>query len=88
MKNVITITYCTSWGYVGRAVALARTLLNEHKNNIGTVNLVPASGGILEVELDGEMIFSKKELDRYPEKEEVEDLIREKLAPKEDLESL
>lgn len=44
------------------------------------VNLIPASGGVLEVELDGELIFSKKELDRYPEKDEVEDLIREKLA--------
>ena len=52
------------------------------------VNLIPASGGVLEVELNGEMIFSKKELDRYPEKEEVEDLIREKLVAREDLESL
>lgn len=88
MKNTISISYCTSWGYIGRAVALARTLLNEHKNNIEMVNLIPASGGVLEVELDGELVFSKKELDRYPEKDEVEDLIRERLAPKEDLESL
>ena len=80
MKKTISISYCTSWGYVGRAVALARTLLNEHKNDIEMINLIPSSGGVLEVELDGEMIFSKKELDRYPEKEEVEDLIREKLV--------
>lgn len=80
MKNVVSIEYCTSWGYAGRAVALTRSLLKEHKNDLGGVNLIPSSGGILEVKLDGELIFSKKELDRYPEKDEVEELIRKKIG--------
>lgn len=79
MNNIITIEYCTSWGYVGRAVALARNLLNEHKNKLGGVNIIPSSGGVLEVSLDGDLVFSKKEFDRYPEKNEVEDLIKEKI---------
>lgn len=80
MKNVVTIEYCTSWGYLGRAVALTRTLLNEHTNTIEKVEIVPGSGGIYDVKLDGEMIFSKTELSRYPEKDEIEDIIKEKLA--------
>lgn len=80
MKNVVSIEYCTSWGYLGRAVALTRTLLNEHQNAIEQVNIIPSSGGVLEVKLGEELIFSKKELDRYPEKDEVEAIIREKLA--------
>lgn len=80
MKNVVSIEYCTSWGYLGRAVALTRTLLNEHTNTIEKVEIIPSSGGVLEVSFEGELIFSKKELDRYPEKDEVEAIIREKIA--------
>lgn len=80
MKNVVSIKYCTSWGYLGRAVALTRTLLNEHGKDIEQVNIIPSSGGILDVKFGDELIFSKTELDRYPEKDEVEAIIREKLA--------
>jgi len=44
------------------------------------VNLIPSSDGAFEILLDENVIFSKKELDRFPEKDEVEDLIREALA--------
>lgn len=80
MKNILLIEYCTAWGYIGRAVALARSILNEHKNNISELRLIPSSGGVFEVTLKDELLFSKKELDRFPEKDEVESIIRNKLA--------
>jgi len=49
MKNIISIEYCTAWGYLGRAVALERAILNEHKNDIAEFTLIPSSGGVLEV---------------------------------------
>ena len=76
MEKIISIEYCTSWGYLKRAVALAENLLNQHKNNINKVILIPSSGGVFEVAVNGETIFSKKELDRFPEENEVEDEIR------------
>lgn len=79
MKNIISIEYCTSWGYVGRALSLARKLLNEHKNDLGMVSLVPSSGGVFEIKLDDKLLFSKKELDRFPEDDEAENLIKEAL---------
>lgn len=33
------------------------------------VDLIPASGGVFEVEVDGERIFSKKELERHADYE-------------------
>lgn len=78
MDKFISIEYCTSWGYVDRAVALAKILLNEHKNDIKQLMLIPSSGGVFEVTLNDDLIFSKKELNRYPEEEEIETLIREK----------
>lgn len=77
--NKIRIEYCTSWGYIGRAVALARSLLNEHKNNIEELSIIPSSGGVFEITLNGELLFSKKELDRFPEKDEAENLIKDKI---------
>lgn len=79
MDKNISIEYCTSWGYIDRAVALGKALLNQHKNEIKQLTLIPSVGGVFEVNLNSELIFSKKKLDRFPEEEEVEKLISEKL---------
>ncbi|MBU5312097.1 Rdx family protein [Tissierella carlieri] len=55
-------------------------MLNEHKNSLETVNIIPSSGGVFEVKLDDKLIFSKKESNRFPNDNEVEALIRENLA--------
>jgi selenoprotein W-related protein len=44
--------------------------------------LIPSSGGVYEVEVDGEKIFSKKELKRFPRDGEILHRIREKLNTK------
>lgn len=40
------------------------------------VKIIPSSGGVFEVTLDDKLIFSKKELGRFPDKDEVEAIIR------------
>ncbi|GAB4309217.1 MAG: hypothetical protein Kow00117_02560 [Phototrophicales bacterium] len=42
-------------------------------------NLVPASGGKFEVTLNGELIFSKKQLNRHAEEGEIKAIIKQKL---------
>lgn len=79
MSKIISIEYCTSWGYVPKAVGLAQSIMNEHKNNISSLNIIPSSGGVFEVKLNDELIYSKKELGRFPEEGEVENKIREKI---------
>lgn len=39
------------------------------------VELIPGSGGVYEIEVDGKEIFSKSKLKRFPEEEEIENLI-------------
>ena len=46
--------------------------------DIEEIRLYPKGGGIFEVTVDGELIFSKKSLGRFPEPGEVVQLIREK----------
>ncbi len=79
MSNKVVIEYCTGWGYLARAVALTRNILTDHGNKIEELNLVPSTGGVLEVTLNDELIFSKKQEDRYPEKREIEDIVAEKI---------
>jgi selenoprotein W-related protein len=59
-------------------VGLSQSLLSKYKNNISSLNIVPSSGGVFEVKLNDELIFSKKELGRFPEEGEVESLLENK----------
>lgn len=38
--------------------------------------MIPSSGGVFEVVADGNLVYSKKDLKRFPEEGEVESLIR------------
>jgi selenoprotein W-related protein len=46
---------------------------------VAEVELLPSSGGVYEVAVSGEKIFSKAELKRFPRDGEILDLIRNKL---------
>ena len=48
------------------------------RGNVQEVTLVPSGGGVFEVTVEGEKIFSKKELDRFPIGEEVSEIIDQK----------
>jgi selenoprotein W-related protein len=54
---------------------LAEHLLGKYKNEIESFELIPSSGGVFEVTLDGKLIFSKKETGRFPENEEIENFL-------------
>jgi selenoprotein W-related protein len=45
------------------------------------VRLIPSSGGVFEVQLDGSMVFSKKASRRHAEPGEVVGLIRDRFQP-------
>ena len=68
-----------------RAAWLGQELLTTFSEEIGEVALQPGSGGVLEIRLDGELIFSRKEEGRFPEAKEVKQLVRDRIAPNRDL---
>jgi selenoprotein W-related protein len=45
-----------------------------------TVRLIESSGGLFEVQVDGELVFSKKALGRHAEPGEVVGLIKQRRA--------
>ena len=68
----ISIEYCTKWNYEPRASSLGDLLTKKYDAD---VELLPSEGGVFEVVVDGNLIYSKKELSRFPEEGEVEGLL-------------
>jgi selenoprotein W-related protein len=64
-----------------RAAYLAQELLTSFEHELGEVALVPASGGIFEVTLDGETLATNRETKSIPEAGEVKRLLRDRIAP-------
>jgi selenoprotein W-related protein len=58
------------------ATGLAARILEEWEETVAVVEIVPGVGGIFDVHLDGELIFKKDMLGRYPEPEDVLPLLR------------
>lgn len=63
-----------------KAVRLTEELLAHYGLSISMITLVPATGGVFELTLNGEEIFSKKALGRYPKDGEVIELLQSRLS--------
>jgi selenoprotein W-related protein len=81
----VEIEYCTQCRWLMRAAWLAQELLTTFEADLAGVNLMPGTGGILEVRLNGAVIFSRKAAGRFPESKELKQLIRDVIAPERDL---
>ena len=55
-------------------------ILEEWERSIGLLEVVPGKGGIFDVHVDGELVFTKSMLGRYPQPDDVVPLLREHLG--------
>jgi len=61
---------------------LAESVLHDYYVQLpGGVELIPGTGGIFEVELNGQNIYSKEKTGRFPEENEVESKLEKVLGP-------
>ena len=79
-KPSVSIEYCTVCNFLGRAAWMAQELLAAHERDLENVTLVPGRGGVFDVRIDGELVFSYKEVGRFPEPREIKDLVRARLG--------
>lgn len=54
-------------------------ILEEFEREVESLEVVTGSGGIFDVHLDGELVFTKSMLGRYPQPEDVLPLLRERI---------
>jgi len=85
VKSRIAIHYCTQCRWLLRAAWIAQELLTTFEEEIGELVLVPGAGGIFEVRVDGELLWSRKGRSRFPELSELKQLVRDRIAPGKDL---
>ena len=81
-KLNITLEYCVPCNYTERAKWTAKELESRFPSAVA-VTLIAGSGGVFEVEVDGQPIFSKRQLRRFPEMDELTTAIEAYLAKSE-----
>ena len=59
---------------------MVEQLLGEFEHHIDSVTLVPSRGGVFEVVVDGDLVYSKLSTGRHAEYPEVADPIRDRLG--------
>jgi selenoprotein W-related protein len=77
----LEIEYCTQCRWLLRAAWIAQELLTTFQAELGEVALLPGTGGVLEVRLDGAVIWSRKNDGRFPEIKELKQRVRDIVAP-------
>jgi selenoprotein W-related protein len=78
----VDITYCRLCGWGLRAAWMAQELLTTFVDEIGSVTLTPdTTGGVFEVRVEGELLWSRKDAGRFPDIKELKQLVRDRVAP-------
>lgn len=84
-KPSIQITYCTQCRWLLRAAWYAQELLTTFENELASVALCPGKGGVFQVSVDGDTVWSRQLEDRFPEAKELKQRVRDRIAPGRDL---
>ena len=84
-KPRISIRYCTQCRWLLRAAWLAQELLTTFEQELGEVALQPGTGGVFEIRIGDELIWSRKQEGCFPEAKEVKQRVRDQIAPERDL---
>ncbi|MGB0745277.1 MAG: SelT/SelW/SelH family protein [Opitutales bacterium] len=86
MKPTIEIEYCPGCRWLLRAGWTAQELLTTFEAELGAVTLKPSdTGGRFCVSVEGDVLWDRKTLGRFPEMKELKQIIRDRIAPEHEL---
>lgn len=77
----LEIEYCTQCRWLLRAAWMAQELLMTFEDTIDSVALKPGTGGVFEIRLDEQSIWSRKQMGRFPDVKELKQRVRDHAAP-------
>lgn len=60
---------------------MAQELLTTFSEELSELSLIPGSGGIFEIRVNKDLIWSLKENGRFPDIKELKILVRDQIAP-------
>ena len=71
MSFEVKIEFCMMWNYAPKAASFAEDLFNHFRKDITKLELIPSSGGVFEVTVNGEKIYSKAETGVFPKSPDI-----------------
>ena len=80
-KHHIEIHYCIQCRWILRAAWMAQELLQTFESDIARVSLVPGSGGIFDIALNDQLIYSLMQEGQFPELKVIKQRIRDVIDP-------
>lgn len=83
--NKIEIKYCSKCRWLMRSTWMAQEILTTFEDEINELSLLPGSGGIFEITANGKLVWSRKNMGRFPEIAELKKCVRDVIAPNRDL---
>ncbi len=84
-KPMISIAYCTQCNWLLRSAWMAQELLSTFGTDLGGVTLLPGTGGIFEIRLNGDLIWERKRDGGFPDVKALKQLVRDRVDPDRDL---
>jgi selenoprotein W-related protein len=81
----VEIEYCTQCRWLLRAAWMAQELLTTFQDEIGELVLRPGTGGVFEVRIEEDTVWSRAAQGRFPEMKDLKQLVRDRIAPSRDL---
>ena len=81
----IAITYCTQCQWLLRSAWMAQELLSTFGPDLREVALVPGTGGVFEIAVDGVIVWERKRDGGFPEAKFLKQKIRDVVWPERDL---
>lgn len=71
----ITLEYCVPCSYLSRAQWMIGEIMGDLQDDVASLTLRTGDGGCFEWAVNGELVFSKKQSGRFPELDELKELI-------------
>jgi selenoprotein W-related protein len=81
----VEIVYCRQCRWLLRAAWVAQEVLTTFDDVLGAVSLVPGTGGVFEVRVDGVLVWSRAADGGFPQPAELKRRVRDVVAPQRDL---
>lgn len=78
---IVTITYCRQCNWLMRAAWMAQEALTTFAEDLGGVTLVPGTGGVFTITVDGQTVWDRREDGGFPDAKVLKQRIRDRVAP-------
>jgi len=76
----VEIRYCRQCRWMLRSAWMAQELLTTFEEELTEVALRPGTGGVFEIRVNAELIWSRADAGRFPDIKELKQLVRDPMA--------